>query len=406
MLFYITSGAAQAVPRTACVEDNRTACIEVYCSSESQRVISLICQGYILWWLLVADILRSGSECVCHSLDWPRPLVYAKVYVWAHEAHDATEDGLQRGYHSYPVLAPWCPGLSLRVWRGWLPNLWYREHYVGWSSGSTSAAICSLPLSHPCSANPASSVSGCSWGLQTSVWLLPPSSWGYRSSSSWSTGTRFQDWGWGYSTVWGLWCSCIDFFWWWWGSGDSATNSCATSFPWSWGWWLQCCSSNYCSCSWPYFGYDPSVSYSAVGSHGSGAGSSGSRAGQTGRYPAAVVQVDVVHVSDHSGLLGHPSAAAVTRQGRASAFHDSHPSAHRCSDPSSAVRSSSYSSGCGHASYSVKTPAPFFWFVHLFAQAGHPGLLGLGHRWPWASMLLCSDTWDFYYDYVWDIVSY
>jgi hypothetical protein len=29
-----------------------------------------------------------------------------------------------------------------------------------------------------------------------------------------------------------------------------------------------------------------------------------------------------------------------------------------------------------------------------------------GDRRPWASMLLRSDTWDFYYDYVWDIVFY
>jgi hypothetical protein len=33
MLFYITGGAPQAVPRTACVEANWTAYIEVYCSS-------------------------------------------------------------------------------------------------------------------------------------------------------------------------------------------------------------------------------------------------------------------------------------------------------------------------------------------------------------------------------------
>jgi hypothetical protein len=29
-----------------------------------------------------------------------------------------------------------------------------------------------------------------------------------------------------------------------------------------------------------------------------------------------------------------------------------------------------------------------------------------GDRRPWASMLLRYDTWDFYYDYVWDIVFY
>jgi hypothetical protein len=32
-LFYITVGAPQAVPGTACVEANRTACTEVPCSS-------------------------------------------------------------------------------------------------------------------------------------------------------------------------------------------------------------------------------------------------------------------------------------------------------------------------------------------------------------------------------------
>jgi hypothetical protein len=32
-LFYITGGAPQAVPGTACVEANRTACIEDTCSS-------------------------------------------------------------------------------------------------------------------------------------------------------------------------------------------------------------------------------------------------------------------------------------------------------------------------------------------------------------------------------------
>jgi hypothetical protein len=35
MLFYITGGAPQAVPGTACVEANQTACTQVCCSSES-----------------------------------------------------------------------------------------------------------------------------------------------------------------------------------------------------------------------------------------------------------------------------------------------------------------------------------------------------------------------------------
>jgi hypothetical protein len=34
MLFYITGGAPQAVPGTACVVANQTACTEVCCSSE------------------------------------------------------------------------------------------------------------------------------------------------------------------------------------------------------------------------------------------------------------------------------------------------------------------------------------------------------------------------------------
>jgi hypothetical protein len=37
MLFYITGGAPQAVPGTACVEANRTACIEDTCSSDQTR---------------------------------------------------------------------------------------------------------------------------------------------------------------------------------------------------------------------------------------------------------------------------------------------------------------------------------------------------------------------------------
>jgi hypothetical protein len=35
MLFYITGGAPQAVPGTACVEAISTACIEDTCSSET-----------------------------------------------------------------------------------------------------------------------------------------------------------------------------------------------------------------------------------------------------------------------------------------------------------------------------------------------------------------------------------
>jgi hypothetical protein len=41
MLFYITFGAPQAVSGTACVEANRTACTEVYCSSVSMLIRKL-----------------------------------------------------------------------------------------------------------------------------------------------------------------------------------------------------------------------------------------------------------------------------------------------------------------------------------------------------------------------------
>jgi hypothetical protein len=39
MLFYITGGAPQAVPGTACVVANQTACEEVCCSSDPSQVI-------------------------------------------------------------------------------------------------------------------------------------------------------------------------------------------------------------------------------------------------------------------------------------------------------------------------------------------------------------------------------
>jgi hypothetical protein len=39
-LFYITGGAPQAVPGTAYVEANWTACIEVYCSSANNVPIT------------------------------------------------------------------------------------------------------------------------------------------------------------------------------------------------------------------------------------------------------------------------------------------------------------------------------------------------------------------------------
>jgi hypothetical protein len=40
---YITGGAPQAVPGSACVEVNWTACIEVYCSSVRMREEATLC---------------------------------------------------------------------------------------------------------------------------------------------------------------------------------------------------------------------------------------------------------------------------------------------------------------------------------------------------------------------------
>jgi hypothetical protein len=41
MLFYITGGAPQAVPGTACVVANQTACTEVCCSSVCRHNVYL-----------------------------------------------------------------------------------------------------------------------------------------------------------------------------------------------------------------------------------------------------------------------------------------------------------------------------------------------------------------------------
>jgi hypothetical protein len=50
MLFYITGGAPQAVPGTACVEANQTACIEVCCNSVySRRAIGNLCCTYDIY---------------------------------------------------------------------------------------------------------------------------------------------------------------------------------------------------------------------------------------------------------------------------------------------------------------------------------------------------------------------
>jgi hypothetical protein len=47
MLFYIIGGAPQAVPGTACVEANQTACTEVCCSSAHLSFIKYLCESDI-----------------------------------------------------------------------------------------------------------------------------------------------------------------------------------------------------------------------------------------------------------------------------------------------------------------------------------------------------------------------
>jgi hypothetical protein len=46
MLFYITVGAPQAIPRTAYIEANRTVCTKVYCSSGSSKRVG---RGVLHW---------------------------------------------------------------------------------------------------------------------------------------------------------------------------------------------------------------------------------------------------------------------------------------------------------------------------------------------------------------------
>jgi hypothetical protein len=89
--------------------------------------------------------------------------------------------------------------------------------------------------------------------------------------------------------------------------------------------------------------------------------------------------MNALHVSDYPGPSGHSLAAALDRQGRAPGVHDSYPSAHRCSAPSSSVCSSSSSLGYYHTISSGRTPTSLVWSF-FSAQAGHFGLLVTGRR--------------------------
>jgi hypothetical protein len=48
-LFYITGGAPQAVPGTACVVANQTACTEVCCSSVKSRFSYVSLLVYVIY---------------------------------------------------------------------------------------------------------------------------------------------------------------------------------------------------------------------------------------------------------------------------------------------------------------------------------------------------------------------
>jgi hypothetical protein len=65
-LFYITGGAPQAVPGTACVEANRTACIEDTCSSDGivffLYQISNFSDRGISWYMLRKGVGVGCSE--------------------------------------------------------------------------------------------------------------------------------------------------------------------------------------------------------------------------------------------------------------------------------------------------------------------------------------------------------
>jgi hypothetical protein len=92
------------------------------------------------------------------------------------------------------------------------------------------------------------------------------------------------------------------------------------------------------------------------------AGSLSSRAGSSGSHPTTDVRADVVHVPDYSGPPGHPSAAALGRQGRAPSVYDT-----SFNILVFLVCFASCSSGCSYASYSVRTSTTLFWSCHLSA---------------------------------------
>jgi hypothetical protein len=90
--------------------------------------------------------------------------------------------------------------------------------------------------------------------------------------------------------------------------------------------------------------------------------------------------MDALHVLDYPRPLGHSSAAALGRQGRALGVHDTYPLPHWCSAPSNTVYSSSSSSDIYRTSSSGRTPTSLVWSFSFSTLAGHFGLLITGHQ--------------------------
>jgi hypothetical protein len=92
MLFYITGGAPQAAPETACVEANWTACIEVYYSSVSpvfrkfyppSLILGTSSRRGLFTYGFLARIYRSRGSCSNKRENvlgtTPRPYAQLKV---------------------------------------------------------------------------------------------------------------------------------------------------------------------------------------------------------------------------------------------------------------------------------------------------------------------------------------
>jgi hypothetical protein len=64
-LFYITGGAPQAVPGTACVVANQTACTEVCCSSGRDNRYTHVYKAYTshIYRSTIAIVVRGHREC-------------------------------------------------------------------------------------------------------------------------------------------------------------------------------------------------------------------------------------------------------------------------------------------------------------------------------------------------------